>query len=192
MHYRDCFGCELCGISKLTTTKITNRHTLKLKSLVNPLLFVGDNPSEIDDACGLPFTDKPGKLLDRLLDEAGVTHFVLTNAILCTPYNEKRTSIREPSDEEIENCSKHLRLLLQKLEPSGVVLLGKIAIKAYEAAVGVKLKSKDIASIPHHIIELPTPLSIMLKGGVDTVEFKRASLKLKHFYEGIHGEKATS
>lgn len=172
-HSDACIACNKCSIRKLTTTVPAIRFRFDPEANVNPLLIVGEAPGESEDAMGFPFVGRSGTLLDHLLDEAGINHFVITNAVVCTPFEDNRKRlIRTPSKEEIQNCSTLLYSLFQKLEPSAIVLLGKQAEQAFKYSN----KHNGLMECPVH--QALHPAFILRKGGIGSVEYKRTLLKL--------------
>lgn len=187
-HDRQCSNCSLCEIGKRSTGRITTRYTHSLTRMVNPILFIGEAPGETEDALGFPFVGKSGILLDRLLSEAAITHFVITNAIACTPYEtDERKYIREPDPSEIKNCIDNVYFLFQKLEPSAIVLLGKVAEKSWN------LICKKYPTIVHEEFQPAYPLYhpsfILRKGGYGCAEYKRTLLKLIEIRKSVFEER---
>jgi DNA polymerase len=91
------------------------------------LLFVGEGPGAEEDAQGLPFVGRSGKLLDRLvLEEIGLTRdrFYIANVVKCRPPGN-----RDPRPDEVEACRPWLEQQLALLRPRVVVTLGNFASK---------------------------------------------------------------
>jgi uracil-DNA glycosylase len=110
-----------------------------------------------------------GTLLDRLLFEANIKHFVVTNAVICAPFtDEQKSRTRNPIPEEISACSPNLTLLLQKLEPPAIMLFGKEAVKSYEL-----IMKKHPTKTP--MFKFPSLFNIR---SANTVEYRRVYLQL--------------
>ena len=91
------------------------------------LMFIGEGPGAEEDAQGLPFVGRSGKLLDRLVaEEMGLTRadFYITNAVRCRPPGN-----RDPLPVEIEACNPWLETTLRLVAPRVVVTLGNFASK---------------------------------------------------------------
>ena len=65
------------------------------------LMFVGEAPGANEDRIGLPFVGQAGQLLDRLLEEIGLSRdaVFIANVLKCRPPGN-----RDPQPAEIENC----------------------------------------------------------------------------------------
>jgi uracil-DNA glycosylase len=100
------------------------------------LVLVGEVPGDQEDREGEPFVGPAGRLLDRLLDEAGIdrTEVYLTNAVkhfkFTRPERGKRRIHKTPSRTEIVACRPWLDAELDLLRPDLVVALGAVAAKS--------------------------------------------------------------
>jgi DNA polymerase len=91
-------------------------------------MFIGEAPGAEEDAQGLPFVGRSGKLLDRLAaEEIGLTErdFYVMNVLRCRPPNN-----RDPKPDEVEACSSWFDAQLALLQPKVVVSLGNFATRA--------------------------------------------------------------
>jgi len=89
------------------------------------LVFIGEGPGAEEDAQGLPFVGRSGKLLDRLAGEEmglGRDQFYVCNIVKCRPPGN-----RDPKDDEIAACTPYLNGQLELIRPAVVVTLGKFA-----------------------------------------------------------------
>jgi len=90
------------------------------------LMFVGEAPGANEDRQGLPFVGQAGKLLDRLLEEIGLTRadVFIANVLKCRPPGN-----RDPHPAEIDNCQDYLMRQLDLIAPRVVCTLGNFATK---------------------------------------------------------------
>ncbi len=91
------------------------------------LLFVGEGPGADEDAAGLPFVGRSGKLLDRMIaEEMGLTRAdcYIANVVMCRPPEN-----RDPRPEEMAACRPWLDAKLAHLDPRVVVTLGNVATR---------------------------------------------------------------
>ena len=90
------------------------------------LMFVGEAPGAREDEQGLPFVGQAGRLLDRLLEEIGLTRadVFVVNVLKCRPPGN-----RDPLPQEIDNCQDYLFRQLELIEPRVVCSLGNFATK---------------------------------------------------------------
>src|SRR5215204_3051504 len=97
------------------------------------LMFVGEAPGANEDKQGLPFVGQAGRLLDRLLEEIGLTRpdVFVTNVLRCRPPGN-----RDPLPGEIDACQDYLFRTLELVEPRVVCTLGNFATKLLRADPG--------------------------------------------------------
>ena len=91
------------------------------------LLFVGEGPGADEDAAGLPFVGRSGKLLDRLMaEEMGLTRAdcYIANMVMCRP-----PANRDPRPDEMATCRPWLEAKLEHIDPRVVVTLGNVATR---------------------------------------------------------------
>jgi uracil-DNA glycosylase family 4 len=90
------------------------------------LMFVGEAPGFHEDQQGVPFVGQAGKLLDRLLQDIGLTRadVMVVNVLKCRPPGN-----RDPLPEEIDACEPHLFRQIELIEPIVVATLGNFATK---------------------------------------------------------------
>src|SRR3954468_2914074 len=90
------------------------------------LMFVGEAPGAREDEQGLPFVGQAGRLLDRLLEEIGLTRadVFVANTLKCRPPGN-----RDPQPAEIDACQDYLFRQLELIEPKVVCTLGNFSTK---------------------------------------------------------------
>lgn len=100
-----------------------------------PILWVGQAGGETEDVTGIPFTGKTGKLLWRLMKEAGFNKVRqnITNMVGCVPPKD-----RKPNEFEIAACSAKLLNEIDRLQPKLIIAMGDVAVKALTGKVGIK------------------------------------------------------
>lgn len=93
------------------------------------VVFCGEAPGAEEDAQGVPFVGRSGKLLDRLVaEEMGLDRrreCYTLNTIMCRPPGN-----RDPKPDEIAACSGWFDAKLAALEPKVIVPLGNFASRA--------------------------------------------------------------
>jgi len=91
-----------------------------------PILIIGEGPGADEDAQGAPFVGKAGKLLDRMLNAAGLTGkvFIINTVFWRPPGN------RTPTPQEQATCAPFVERAFTILKPKAVLLLGAAAAKA--------------------------------------------------------------
>ena len=91
-----------------------------------PLVVIGEGPGQEEDAQGLPFVGRAGKLLDRMLAAAGLDGRVLiTNTVFWRPPGN-----RDPTPEEQMVCRPFLERAIQLVNPRMLLLVGGPSAKS--------------------------------------------------------------
>lgn len=90
------------------------------------IMFIGEAPGRDEDAQGVPFVGRAGKLLDRMLEPIGLdrTKVYITNVLPWRPPQN-----RDPSSEEVAICLPFLHRHIELLDPQLLVLLGAVATR---------------------------------------------------------------
>ena len=91
------------------------------------ILFIGAGPGQNDDAQGIPFVGKAGRVRDDLLEIIGLdrSKVYIANIVKCRPPQN-----RDPLNVEQDACIGWLRRQTALLRPKLIVCLGRIAAKA--------------------------------------------------------------
>jgi len=91
------------------------------------LVFVGEGPGRDEDAQGLPFVGRAGKLLTQMIEAMGLQRkdVYICNVVKCRP-PENRT----PEKDEVETCSPFLLRQLDAIAPKVIVCLGSVAAQS--------------------------------------------------------------
>ncbi|MFA7342446.1 MAG: uracil-DNA glycosylase, partial [Candidatus Methanomethylophilaceae archaeon] len=100
--------CRLCTLSQ-------NRSLIVLPEgdPCSPVVFVGEAPGEKEDQSGRPFVGRSGRILDGMLEEAGLPRgsILITNTVKCRPPGN-----RDPQREEMAACLPFLQHELKDRE----------------------------------------------------------------------------
>jgi uracil-DNA glycosylase len=85
------------------------------------LVFVGEGPGRDEDAQGLPFVGRAGKLLTQMIEAMGLQRqdVYICNVVKCRPPEN-----RLPEPDEIKTCSPFLMRQLDTIAPKVIVCLG--------------------------------------------------------------------
>ncbi len=117
-------------------------------------MLVGEQPGDEEDKQGRPFVGPAGRVLDRLLEEAGIDRrsLYLTNAVKHFSHvvRGKRRLHQKPKSGEIKACQPWLLAELARVRPTVLVALGAVAGSAlYGSAVSVQRDRGRPLSSPH-------------------------------------------
>jgi DNA polymerase len=90
-----------------------------------PVLIIGEAPGKDEDEQGKPFVGRSGQMLDRMLDQIGLSrqsNVLISNTIYWRPPGN-----RDPTDGEILACLPFAERLVAILRPKLLILAGKSA-----------------------------------------------------------------
>jgi DNA polymerase len=122
----DCRGCELYQDATQVVFGRGNEHAR--------VVFVGEQPGDIEDQQGLPFVGPAGHLLRKAVDDAGIdpASVYITNAVKHFRFEMrgKRRIHQTPGPLHIAACRPWLVAEFALLKPELVVALGATAAKA--------------------------------------------------------------
>lgn len=98
------------------------------------VMMVGEQPGDVEDRQGKPFVGPAGRLLDQMLEEAGIDRqrVYVTNAVKhfkWTPRGKRRLH-GKPNSREIFACRPWLEAELETIKPELLVLLGATAAQS--------------------------------------------------------------
>jgi DNA polymerase len=90
------------------------------------LIFVGEGPGADEDAQGLPFVGRAGKLLTQMIEAMGLQRrdVYICNVVKCRPPGN-----RQPEPDEVAACSPFLFRQLDSIRPKVIVCLGATAFQ---------------------------------------------------------------
>ena len=125
----DVATCRRCGLCEGAKNRVNGEGNLDSR-----VVFVGEAPGRREDESGRPFVGSAGKLLDRLLAEAGLSRrsVFISNVVRCRPPGN-----RKPKGAEVEACSGHLERLLGIIEPRVIAPMGNSAVEYVFARYGL-------------------------------------------------------
>ena len=131
-------SCEGCELSKPQPGSLSGP-TQTVFSKGNPaarVVFVGEQPGDMEDRAGLPFVGPAGQLFDRAMAEAGIDprQAYVTNSVKHFRFLQDRPGGRRihktPEAPHIEACKPWLRAELATVDPEVIVALGATAGRA--------------------------------------------------------------
>ncbi len=113
--------CSLCELGSSRTNAVPGAGS----STAN-LVFVGEGPGADEDAQGLPFVGRAGKLLDKMIAGMGLGRedVFICNVVKCRPPGN-----RDPKADEILSCFPYLKAQLSVICPDVIVALGAHAAR---------------------------------------------------------------
>jgi len=122
-------GCQGCELYEHATQTVFGRGAEHAR-----IVFVGEQPGDVEDQHGLPFVGPAGRLLREAVDDAGIdpADLYITNAVKHFRFElrGKRRIHQTPGPAHIVACRPWVVAEFALLKPELVVLLGATAGKA--------------------------------------------------------------
>ncbi|MEO3742967.1 UdgX family uracil-DNA binding protein [Plantactinospora sp. B5E13] len=154
-------GCRGCELHRDATQTVFGRGDERAR-----VVFVGEQPGDVEDRQGLPFVGPAGHLLRRAVDEAGIdpTQLYITNAVKHFRFESRGTRRihKTPDGTHIVACRPWLVAEFARLRPEVVVVLGATAAKALlgpsfrvTRSRGVVLPWPESAQRPQDFAQVP-------------------------------------
>lgn len=112
-------GCPLCRLARTRKNAVPGEGQLAAM-----IMFVGEAPGRSEDEKGRPFVGAAGRILDELLQKAGIerSQVFITNVVKCRPPNNK-----VPEDDEVATCRPYLDRQIALIKPKVICILGRTA-----------------------------------------------------------------
>jgi DNA polymerase len=123
-----CHGCDLWAVGTQTVFGEGPRRA--------EIMFVGEQPGDVEDRTGHPFVGPSGRLLDAALEEAGIDRSTVyvTNAVKHFKWERgekgKRRIHKKPNDMEVRACRPWLEEEIRLVRPRVIVALGATAAQS--------------------------------------------------------------
>jgi uracil-DNA glycosylase len=147
------------------------------------VVFVGEQPGDVEDRTGLPFVGPAGRLLDRALRQAQINRDLcyVTNAVKhfkWEPLGQRRLH-KKPTSREIQACRPWLQAEIELIQPEVVVGLGATAAASIFGGpvriADVRGKLTSVESIGKTCLITVHPSSVLRAPDPETrqVEFDR-------------------
>ena len=122
-------GCRGCDLYKDATQAVFGQGGKAAR-----LILVGEQPGDQEDRQGLPFVGPAGALLDKALEEAGISRseVYVTNAVKHFKWEPrgKRRIHKKPRVSEVKACRPWLEAELRTIHPVVTVALGATAAQS--------------------------------------------------------------
>jgi uracil-DNA glycosylase family 4 len=153
--------CQRCKLARLGRSQV-------VFGVGNPcatVMFVGEAPGFHEDRLGEPFVGAAGKLLNDLLQSAGLSRaeIYIANVIKCRPPNN-----RDPEQDEVDTCKPFLLQQIQMISPKLVCTLGNWATQTLLGRkVGItKVRGQSIPLKDFVMFPMLHPAAALHQGGL--------------------------
>jgi DNA polymerase len=122
-------GCKACHLYLRGTQTVFGEGPRRAQ-----IMFIGEQPGDVEDVAGLPFVGPAGKLLDRALEQSGIDRrqVYVTNVVKHFKWEPrgKRRIHSKPNAAEIAACRPWLDTEIALVRPHAIVCLGATAAQA--------------------------------------------------------------
>jgi DNA polymerase len=113
-------SCTKCGLHSTRTQTVFGVGDEKAD-----WMLIGEAPGAEEDRLGDPFVGQAGKLLDNMLAAIGLSrrkNVYIANVLKCRPPGN-----RNPTPEEVAQCSPHLLQQIALIKPKLILAMGRFA-----------------------------------------------------------------
>lgn len=120
----DVADCRRCRLSQTRTHTVFGRGTPQQARW----LLIGEAPGAEEDRRGEAFVGQAGRLLDTMLDAAGIdpdAEVFIANVLKCRPPGN-----RNPERDEVAACEPFLHEQIRLVKPDCILLLGRFAAQS--------------------------------------------------------------
>ena len=117
-------GCRRCRLAETRTNTVFGRGRPQQARW----MLSGEGPGAEEDKQGEAFVGQAGKLLDAMLDAAGIdsaADVFIANVLKCRPPNN-----RNPEPDEVAACEGYLYEQIRLVQPDCILLLGRFAAQS--------------------------------------------------------------
>lgn len=120
---RECFSSKTCFLEGQEQNLVFGRGALSPK-----YMLIGEAPGAQEDASGLPFVGRSGKLLESILEEQGFhkDEYYIANILKCRPPKNRR-----PKPTEIKLALPWLLKQIAILQPTCLITVGSTAMESF-------------------------------------------------------------
>jgi len=176
---RDAAVCRRCPLWKRATQTVFGSGPAKAS-----IMFVGEQPGDVEDREGEPFVGPAGRLLRESLAQAGIDEsaIYLTNAVKHFKWREggKRRIHERPNYEEIMACRLWLDAEISLVKPRVLVALGATAASILVPKAKVTIdRGRVIPSPLAAVVTLTVHPSSILRAGDSTSRAEARRLFVK-------------
>ena len=194
--WSSCRSCILCNGRRRVCIRRDGIRTWPNSTRCIKLLFIGEAPGATEDATGIPFSGRSGRILNQIFEYTQASfEFCITNLVCCRPKDvemimpqgidseEQLSQLtpeyiysnfnRQPRSEEIIACQLHIEEIITSFKPQGIVYLGQVARNSH-------MTNRKSLSLVHP--------SFISKQEYKVIPMRKEAKKLYDFIKDIKGK----
>ena len=144
----EVINCQKCSLYRTRYLPVIGQGNHQAR-----IILIGEAPGASEDKNGRPFCGQAGRILDELLETAGLKReeVYICNILKCRPPQN-----RDPQKEEIAACTPYLEKQLKIIQPKIIGSLGNYATAYLLEKYGLKGKIAGISKIHGQSFEAET------------------------------------
>ena len=171
--YNAIRGCRACRLRRGCIAPVPG-----IGPIPCPIMVVGESPGAREDETGIPFTGQTGRLLDHLLNMAGLDRsgVYLTNIVKCTTATEVPPHL-------VAGCASEWLdgLEVQMVRPQTIIAMGQAAIRHFLGDSSVTVE--QVHGIPQWVDGPQGPRSLMIFPTYNPAAGLRTTKQLRPIWE---------
>lgn len=151
----EVINCKKCSLYENRIYPVIGEGSHQTK-----IMFIGEAPGAQEDRTGRPFCGTAGKILDELLNSAGIKReeVYITNLL-----KDRPPSNRDPQPEEVKACTPYLERQIEIIKPKIICLLGRHSMNFLMERFGLKDEIQPIGQIHGKVFEARPELAEWVK-----------------------------
>lgn len=144
----EVISCRKCSLYRTRNLPVVGQGNHQAQ-----IMLVGEAPGASEDKTGRPFCGQAGRILDELLETAGLKReeVYICNILKCRPPQN-----RDPQKEEIAACTPYLERQIRIIQPKVIGSLGNYATAYILEKYDLENKIEGISKIHGQIFEAET------------------------------------
>jgi len=136
---REVTECTACPLCESATRAVPGEGPADAA-----VMLIGEAPGAAEDRSGRPFVGASGRLLDVLLQRAGLDR---SQVFIANVVKHRPPENRDPTPAEIRMCQHFLMRQIAAIQPSVIVPLGRHAAKFWLPDIQISLQHGQV----HHV-----------------------------------------
>ena len=178
--------CRRCPLYRTANKSVPGSGSSNAK-----VFFIGEAPGFYEDQQGIPFCGRAGKLLDFLLELAGLSR---GEVFIANMLKHRPPGNRDPSEEEMAACRPFLDRQIEVIAPRVIITLGRFSLEkflpgALISQVHGQPRFVDFAGKEYIVCPMYHPAASLRSGKIKTLE-EEDFIKLGQFLAKLFGGKS--